>query len=163
MSSITISPKFNNKNFLEIVLKNNSKEILRKFKYCFSLIYSIKKVNGAKIIKKTGRYYELLLDHKLLQPGQNIIITLELQLPRIGSYNMSCGPEGSFIIDENDKLINSKTEEISFEKEIKKNIYSKISDSVSNPIIPEPKKINLNKNKFFNCSNGFMIQDTTLL
>ena len=163
MSSITISPKFNNKNFLEIVLKNNSKEILGKFKYCFTLIYSIKKVNGATIHRKTGRYYELLLDHKLFQPDQNIIIILELQRPRIGSYNMSCGPEGSFIIDENDKLINSKTEELSFEKEIKKNIYSKISDFVSNPIIPEPKKINFNKNKFINCNNGFLIQDSTLL
>ena len=59
MSSIIISPKFNNKNFLEIVLKNNSKESLGKFKYCFSLIYSIKNVKGATIFRKTGRYYEL--------------------------------------------------------------------------------------------------------
>ena len=31
---------------------------------------------------------------------------LKLQTPRIGTYNLSCGPEGVFLLDENENLIN---------------------------------------------------------
>ena len=61
------------------------------FKICFSLVYSIEDISGATILNKVGRYYEL--------HSQQDEIFLTLQEPRIGSYNLSCGPEGLFILD----------------------------------------------------------------
>ena len=43
---------------------------------------------------------------------------------RINSFNMSCGPEGLFIIDKDDRIINSYISKLTFEKEI---IFSKES------------------------------------
>ena len=99
MKTFIISPKFNAKNLLELHLKNNSKRSYKYFKLCFSLIYSIKSLKGANIIKQTGRYYELILDQDSLPSGQSYLITIKLQDSRINSFNMSCGPEGLFIID----------------------------------------------------------------
>ena len=53
------------------------------FKICFSLIYSIQEIDGGTISKKTGRYYEIY--------SKQDEVTLTLQEPRIGSYNLSCG------------------------------------------------------------------------
>ena len=62
MTSLSITPKFNTKNLLEILIKNNSDQIFSSFKVCFSLVYSIKSVEGARILRQTGRYYELKTD-----------------------------------------------------------------------------------------------------
>ena len=62
MFDLSISSKFNSKNFLEILIKNISKNKLSSFKVCFSLIYSIKSIQGASIHKQIGRYYELYLN-----------------------------------------------------------------------------------------------------
>ena len=62
MTSLSIAPKFNTKNLLEILIKNNSDQIISSFKVCFSLVYSIKSLEGAQINKQTGRYYELRTD-----------------------------------------------------------------------------------------------------
>ena len=91
-----INPSFTKKNQLKLDL---SKNILgRNFKLCFSLVYSIKSIEGAEILKQIGRYYEL--DIK-----DNIII-INLQSTKTGSYNKSCGPEGVFIINKNNVEIN---------------------------------------------------------
>ena len=81
---------FTRNNKLKISLTNNVNQSLN-LKVCFSLIYSIQSIDGGKISKKIGRYYEIF-------PDKNEII-LTLQNPRIGSYYLSCGPEGLFIID----------------------------------------------------------------
>ena len=107
MTSLSITPKFNTKNLLEILIKNNSDQIISSFKVCFSLVYSIKSLEGARIDKQTGRYYELRTDESHLPANGSLMITLALQIPRIGTYNMSCGPEGIFVIDNNDKIIQS--------------------------------------------------------
>ena len=107
MTSLSITPKFNTKNLLEILIKNNSDQIFSSFKVCFSLVYSIKSVEGARILRQTGRSYELKTDDSNLQAHGSQLIILTLQVPRIGTYNMSCGPEGLFVIDENDKIIQS--------------------------------------------------------
>ena len=39
------------------------------------------------------------LNGRLASSGKKNEIILTLQNPRIGSYNLSCGPEGLFIID----------------------------------------------------------------
>ena len=54
MISLSITPKFNTKNLLEILIKNNSNQIISSFKVCFSLVYSIKFLEGAHIAKHTG-------------------------------------------------------------------------------------------------------------
>ena len=86
---------FTNENKLKINL--DDKLVDSNFKLCFSLVYSIKSITGAHITKQIGRYYELSIEKKL--------IFLDLQIPRIGNFNLSCGPEGIFIIN---KLNNSK-------------------------------------------------------
>ena len=65
MHSISISPRFNKKNLLELILKNDSKEKLTDIKVCFSLVYSIESLEAATIFKQVGRYYELILDQIL--------------------------------------------------------------------------------------------------
>ena len=57
MTPLSITPKFNTKNLLEILIKNNSDKIFSSFKVCFSLVYSIKSIEGARISRQTGRYY----------------------------------------------------------------------------------------------------------
>ena len=161
MFDLSISPKFNIKNFLEILIKNISKKELSSFKVCFSLIYSIKSIQGARIHKQTGRYYELYLNESKLNPGSLAIIVVELQIPRIGSYNMSCGPEGIFIIDDKNNLIDSSIDQLTFDKEIPLPVYPNKIATTSVPVIPEPKILHL-KNEFVPCNNKFFIDDILL-
>ena len=161
MFDLSISPKFNSKNFLEILIKNISKKKLSLFKICFSLIYSIKSIKGARIHKQTGKYYELYLNESKLNSGSLAIIVVELQIPRIGSYNMSCGPEGIFIIDEKNNLIDSSVDQLTFDKEIPLSIYPDKIATTSVPIIPEPKVSHL-KNEFISCNNKYFIDNILL-
>ena len=64
MISIIISPKFNKENLLSIHLENKDKINFKNIKLCFSLVYSIKSLEGAIITKQVGRYYELNLIKK---------------------------------------------------------------------------------------------------
>ena len=59
MTFIIVTPKFNSANLLEIKINNQSNNNFSQLKLCFSLVYSIIKVEGAQIIKQIGRYYEL--------------------------------------------------------------------------------------------------------
>ena len=90
---------FTQNNKLKIQIINNQ-YVHGDFKICFSLVYSIQDISGATISKKLGRYYEI--------HSQEDEIFLTLQEPRIGSYNLSCGPEGLFVLDKNDKNIECK-------------------------------------------------------
>ena len=154
MTSLSITPKFNTKNLLEILIKNNSDQIFSSFKVCFSLVYSIKSVEGARILRQTGRYYELKTDDSNLSAHGSQLIILTLQVPRIGTYNMSCGPEGIFVIDENDKIIQSMKNKLTLEKEIAQTDYPTKNANTSMPIVPEP-KVSKMKNDFINCNNSF--------
>ena len=58
-------------------------------------------------MKQIGRYYELSLEKKDLISSEQMTILINLQTPRIGTYNLSCGPEGIFILDQNENLIKS--------------------------------------------------------
>ena len=91
-----INPTFTKNNQLRIDISSHDLNH-GEFKLCFSLVYAIISIDGAEITKQVGRYYEL---HTL-----NNSILLTLQKPRIGSYNLSCGPEGIFIITNENKLI----------------------------------------------------------
>ena len=142
-----INPSFTKKNQLKLDL---SKNILgRNFKLCFSLVYSIKSIEGAKILKQIGRYYEL--DIK-----DNIII-INLQSTKIGSYNKSCGPEGAFLINKNDEYQNVKVGEIFFENEIKKIKYDQKVIEKFIPIIPQPTKLLIKDNYFEILNTNFKI------
>ena len=90
-----INPSFTKKNQLKLNLSKNL--VNQNFKLCFSLVYSIQSIEGGEIVKQTGRYYELTI--------HNNTVLIDLQKPRICSYNMSCGPEGTFIIDDKNKHI----------------------------------------------------------
>ena len=107
------------------------------FKICFSLVYSIKDISGATILNKVGRYYEL--------HSQQDEIFITLQEPRIGSYNLSCGPEGLFILDKNENKIDFKIIPLQFENPIDKIIYSDEQEKNFVPIIPLPQKLSLQK------------------
>jgi len=107
------------------------------FKICFSLVYSIKDISGATILNKVGRYYEL--------HSQQDEIFITLQEPRIGSYNLSCGPEGLFILDKNENKIDCKIIPLQFENPIDKIIYSDEKEKNFVPIIPLPQKLSLQK------------------
>ena len=63
-----------------------------------------------------------------------------------GSFNLSCGPQGVFILDQNENLIQSQLKKLNFDEPIKKKIYKKIDNKIFNPIIPEPFKTNLSNN-----------------
>ena len=108
MISIIISPKFNKENLLSIHLENKDKIIFKNIKLCFSLVYSIRSLEGAIITKQVGRYYELNLMKKNLLSNEKNIINIQLQTPRTGTYNLSCGPEGIFILDDSNNLIQSE-------------------------------------------------------
>ena len=161
MISIIISPKFNKENLLSINLKHEDDRILQNIKLCFSLVYSIKSLKGAKIIKQVGRYYELELKKSDLLNKEHVI-NIQLQIPRTGTYNLSCGPEGAFILDDSDNLIPSKLKKLKFDKPIIKKIYKKISNEVINPIIPEPLKSNLSNNFLKKSNKKFFSKDTEL-
>ena len=161
MTDFIISPKFNKNNFLEIHIKNISKKKIFSFKICFSLIYSIKSISGAKIHKQIGRYYELNLNQSKFNSNVESLIVIELQTPRTSSYNSSCGPEGIFIIDNNDQLIKSKLLDLTFDKVIPLPNYSEETIDTLMPIIPEPNIINLNNN-FVSCGRKYFISDSLL-
>ena len=131
-----IHPTFTKNNQLRIDISNNDLSH-GEFKLCFSLVYSIISIDGAEISKQVGRYYEL---HTL----QNSI-HLNLQKPRIGSYNLSCGPEGIFIITKENKYREVELLSLKFEKEINNIKYEKVEEKNFIPIIPEPKKYLLNE------------------
>ena len=129
-----IHPTFTKNNQLRIDI-SNLKLLHGDFKICFSLIYYIVSIDGAKIIKQVGRYYEL--------QTQNNSFSLTLQKPRIGSYNLSCGPEGTFIVTKENELVEVQKLPVVFEKEIINKAYEKIEKIQCTPIIPEPRKFNL--------------------
>ena len=106
-----------------------------EFKICFSLVYSIQTIQGGSIIKKVGRYYEI--------NAEQDEIFLSLQEPRIGSYNLSCGPEGLFVLDKNDKKIDCKVKPLNFESPIPQIVYSEDNNKIFNPIIPLPNNLKL--------------------
>ena len=155
MVSIIISPKFNKENLLSINLENRDKVILKKIKICFSLVYSIKFLEGAIIIKQVGRYYELNLESNKLLPNENKTINIKLQKSQTGSYNLSSGPEGIFILDDSDNLIQSTLKKLKFDKPILKKNYKKLNNKIINPIIPEPLKFNLSNNFIKNSDKKF--------
>ncbi len=136
-------PIFTQNNQLRIEIFNHNLQH-GEFKFCFSLVYSIISIEGAKIIKQVGRYYEL-------KTNQNIIL-LTLQPSRIKSYNLSSGPEGVFIIDKNENHIELNLKSLIFEKEIKSPFYEKKTSENFNPIIPQPEIANF-KNQFINLKN----------
>ena len=107
-----INISFTNENKLKIIL--DDKLVDPNLKLCFSLVYSIKSISGSEITKQIGRYYELSIK-------KNTIL-LDLQIPKIGNFNLSCGPEGIFIIDTlNNSKLNINVSDLIFEKPIKKN------------------------------------------
>lgn len=136
-----------------------------EFKICFSLVYSIQTIQGGSIIKKVGRYYEI--------NAEQDEIFLSLQEPRIGSYNLSCGPEGLFVLDKNDKKIECKVKPLNFESPIPQIVYSEDNNKIFNPIIPLPNNLKLknettqikdlifkipsNEKKFFNNFENLII------
>ena len=136
-----------------------------EFKICFSLVYSIQTIQGGSIIKKVGRYYEINTEQDE--------IFLSLQEPRIGSYNLSCGPEGLFVLDKNDKKIECKVKPLNFESPIPQIVYSEDNNKIFNPIIPLPNNLKLknettqikdlifkipsNEKKFFNNFENLII------
>ena len=128
-----INPSFTKKNQLKIELIKNI--LNNKLKLCFSLDYSIKSIQGANITKQIGRYYELeILKHTIL---------LNLQVPKIGSYNKSCGPEGAFLINKKNEPKKVYVNELLFEDIIKKPKYADLKiEKNFVPIIPEPLKYN---------------------
>jgi len=126
-----VIPTFTKNNQLRIDISNINLPN-DDFKLCFSLVYSINSIQGAKIIKKVGRYYELNINNKC--------IFLDLQIPRIGSYNLSCGPEGVFIITKDNRYLKADVEILNFEKEIQSKIYNNLQSKNFIPIIPEPNK-----------------------
>ena len=123
-----INPSFTKKNQLKLNLSKNL--VNQNFKLCFSLVYSIQSIEGGEIVKQTGRYYELTI--------HNNTVLIDLQKPRIGSYNMSCGPEGTFIIDNKNKHIKVEVSDLKFENEIPEVIYDQSTINNFIPIVPEP-------------------------
>ncbi len=138
-----VQPVFTQNNQLRIEISNHNLKH-GEFKFCFSLVYSIISIDGAEIIKQVGRYYEI-------KTHQNIIF-VTLQATRIKSYNMSCGPEGVFIINKNEELLELNLKSLKFEKEIIAPVYDFETLDNFNPIIPEPEVANF-KNKFINLNN----------
>lgn len=154
---------FTKKNKLKLSILNNQYEHV-DFKICFSLVYSIQDIKGGTISKKVGRYYEI-------HSQQNDII-FTLQQPRIGSYNLSCGPEGLFILGKNDEKLECKIHALKFENPIPEVVYFDEQDEEFNPIIPVPYisklekeyteiknlefKIPLNEYDFFKIFNNFV-------
>jgi len=127
---------FTQNNRLKIQIINN-KYIHGDFKICFSLVYSIQDISGATIFKKVGRYYEI--------NSKQDEIFLTLQEPRIGSYNLSCGPEGLFVIDKNDNNIKCKIIPLKFENPIEPIVYADEKDKIFDPVIPLPNLLKLDE------------------
>ena len=131
-----INSIFTKNNKLKISIFNNQYKH-GDFKICFSLIYSIQEIDGGTISKKTGRYYEIY--------SEQDEVTLTLQEPRIGSYNLSCGPEGLFVLGKNDQIIECKIDLLKFESPIPQILYSDDHDKIFDPVIPLPNISKLEK------------------
>ena len=127
---------FTQNNRLKIQIINN-KYVHGDFKICFSLVYSIQDISGATISKKVGRYYEI--------HSQQDEIFLTLQEPRIGSYNLSCGPEGLFVLDKNDQKVECKIIPLKFENPIEPIVYADEKNTIFDPVIPLPNLLKLDK------------------
>ena len=127
---------FTKNNKLKIKISNNQYSH-GDFKVCFSLVYSIQEIIGATISKQIGRYYEI--------HSQQDEIILTLQEPRIGSYNLSCGPEGLFVLGNNDQKLECKISPLDFENPIPEILYSGEKDKIFDPIIPLPNILKLEK------------------
>lgn len=134
---------FTKTNQLKISIIDNPYDY-GEFKICFSLVYSIQNIEGGDIAKKVGRYYEI----NSLQKD----VTLTLQQPRIGSYNLSCGPEGLFVIGKNEEKLECNIIPLQFEEIIPEIIYSEDLEKIFHPIIPLPLTYNL-KDEFINIIN----------
>ena len=148
-----IKPCFTKNNILKISFSSDIPE--NKYKICFSLVYSIKEIEGASIIKQIGRYYEL--------EALNDTIFLKLQTPKTGTYNLSCGPEGLFLIDKENQLVECTIEDLFFENEIASVNYR--DDVTYNfiPIIPEPFKCSFSKEHVAIKNKLFKIQDEEII
>ena len=132
-----INISFTKENKLKIILDDNL--VNSNFKLCFSLVYSIKSITGAEITKQIGRYYELSIE-------KNTIL-LDLQIPRIGNFNLSCGPEGIFIIDKlNYNKLNINVSDLIFEKPIKKKTYEDLKTKILYLLFLNQKKFNYKMN-----------------
>ena len=127
---------FTQNNRLKIQIINNQ-YVHGDFKICFSLVYSIQDIIGATISKKVGRYYEIY--------SQEDEIFLTLQEPRIGSYNLSCGPEGLFVLDKNDHKVECKIIPLKFENPIDPIVYTDEKDKIFDPVIPLPNLLKLDE------------------
>jgi len=154
---------FTKNNKLKLSILNNKYEH-GDFKICFSLVYSILYIDGGTILKKIGRYYEI-------HSQQNEMI-FTLQEPRIGSYNLSCGPEGLFILGKNEEKLDFNVKPLQFEKPIPKIVYSEDQEEKFDPVIPIPLvsmfkketiqiknlefKISSRENDFFKIFNKFI-------
>ena len=147
-----IKPIFTKKNILRISISSDILE--KKYKICFSLVYSIKEIEGATITNQIGRYYEL----EALKES----IFIKLQTPKTGTYNLSCGPEGLFLINKENKLVECSIDNLKFENEIRRSNYS--NDTIDNfvPIIPEPQKYLPNKDFVIINNKSFRIEDEKL-
>jgi len=124
-----VQPTFTQNNQLRIEISNHNFNH-GEFKLCFSLVYSILSIEGAEIYKQIGRYYEI-------KTYDNVVF-ITLQRSRIGSYNLSCGPEGTFIINNKDQHVEVDLELLKFETNIPSNKYENEKPDKFNPIIPEP-------------------------
>ena len=131
---------FTQNNKLKVSIFNNQFQH-GDFKICFSLVYSVQAVKGGSIVKKVGRYYEI-------NSTQDKVF-FSLQEPRSGSFNLSCGPEGLFVLDKNEKKIECKVHPLKFENPIPKIKYSEDNDTTFNPIIPLPNTSKLKNNRKF--------------
>ena len=80
------------------------------------------------------------MDQSNLGPKQTIALALQLQIPRIGTYNLSCGPEGLFILDTNEKRIELEILQLSFDSIIRQPQYEAVSGDINNNVIPELRK-----------------------
>ena len=140
---------FTTSNQLKMSIANNVNQHLG-FKICFSLVYSIENVDGGTITKKVGRYYEIL--------SEKSEIFLTLQKTKIGSYNLSCGPEGLFVIDNNDKKLECFIHPLTFESPIPRVHYAEHQEKILEPVIPLPFASQL-KQEFIKITNlKFKIQ-----
>ncbi len=140
---------FTTNNQLKISIGNSFNQHLG-LKICFSLVYSIESVDGGTISKKVGRYYEILIEKSE--------IFLTLQKTKIGSYNLSCGPEGLFVIDDNDKKLECFIHSLTFESPIPLVQYAEYQEKILEPVIPLPFSSQL-KQEFIKITNlKFKIQ-----
>ena len=138
MHTIVVTPKFTKENILSINLENL---IEKNFRLCFSLVYSIVSIENATISKQVGRYYEFLINPKNINSLNFININLQLQTPKIGSYNKSCGPEGLFILDENKNIVQVEIKKLTFDNPIKKKNIKKLSSTLPFPLYRSLQKV----------------------